>query len=115
MRIDRRLRTLLRRKGYRLTKEVRSGLKAFIVTVYEANPDMVEEDDDEDEDDAAADTRAQSRSITCPHCGETITIDIDLSGEDQDAVQDCSVCCSPIRITYTVRSGRMGSFASEPC
>jgi hypothetical protein len=54
-----------------------------------------------------------TRSIDCPHCGERIDIAIDLSGGDQDNVQDCEVCCSPIRIVYTVRDGRLGDLSCE--
>jgi hypothetical protein len=32
----------------------------------------------------------------CPHCGESITIFVDLSaGARQRYVEDCQVCCSP--------------------
>jgi hypothetical protein len=39
-------------------------------------------------------------SITCPHCWETIEIALDLSVEEQRYVEDCSVCCRPIMISY---------------
>lgn len=39
-------------------------------------------------------------SITCPYCWETIEIALDLSIEAQRYVEDCSVCCRPIVITY---------------
>jgi hypothetical protein len=33
----------------------------------------------------------------CPHCGEIIDIAIDPGGgEEQEYVEDCSVCCRPI-------------------
>ncbi len=35
-------------------------------------------------------------TYTCPTCGESIVIPIDLSaGRDQRYVEDCPVCCHP--------------------
>lgn len=34
-------------------------------------------------------------AVQCPHCGETITLALDLSEGDQSYVEDCSVCCEP--------------------
>ena len=68
---------------------------------------------DEEEAGGSLADLALTRSIACPHCGEAIDIAIDLSGDSQDDVQDCSVCCSPIRVTYTVEGGRLLSFSAE--
>ncbi|UCB53922.1 MAG: CPXCG motif-containing cysteine-rich protein [Thiotrichales bacterium] len=40
--------------------------------------------------------------IHCPYCGENIEIVIDGSVEQQNYVEDCSVCCRPIELTVTV-------------
>ena len=34
-------------------------------------------------------------AVDCPHCGETITLLLDLSDGDQRYTEDCSVCCAP--------------------
>jgi len=34
--------------------------------------------------------------ISCPYCGETITVLIDCSIEEQEYIEDCQVCCRPI-------------------
>ena len=39
--------------------------------------------------------------ISCPYCGEPIEIVVDLSVEQQDYVEDCSVCCRPMVIGVT--------------
>ncbi|MGI9335961.1 MAG: CPXCG motif-containing cysteine-rich protein [Gammaproteobacteria bacterium] len=44
----------------------------------------------------------ESADITCPYCWETITIDIDTSNGSGDYVEDCQVCCNPIRIAIGV-------------
>ncbi|MNJ61568.1 hypothetical protein D3C77_573620 [compost metagenome] len=33
----------------------------------------------------------------CPYCGEPAEALLDLSVDDQDYVEDCPVCCQPIR------------------
>ena len=54
--------------------------------------------------DGTADTEAV---IHCPHCGEPNDVALDPgSGEDQEYVEDCQVCCRPWLIY--VRYGRDG-------
>lgn len=43
--------------------------------------------------------------VYCPYCGETITLVIDLSVEDQTYIEDCFVCCRPIRVTCRADGG----------
>jgi hypothetical protein len=43
-----------------------------------------------------------SHLIDCPYCGETIDVLIDLSGGDQDYIEDCQVCCQPMNISVRV-------------
>jgi len=39
---------------------------------------------------------ADEGAYTCPTCGETIVVPVDLSqGGDQQYVEDCPVCCNP--------------------
>ncbi len=39
---------------------------------------------------------AAEGSYVCPSCGETIEIPIDRSsGDEQEYVEDCPVCCRP--------------------
>ena len=40
--------------------------------------------------------------ISCPYCGETITILVDDSLPEQQYVEDCQVCCRPIVIVVAV-------------
>jgi hypothetical protein len=36
-------------------------------------------------------------AVTCPHCGEPIdTFPDPGGGEEQEYIEDCSVCCRPI-------------------
>ena len=45
--------------------------------------------------------------IQCPYCWEQIGIDLDLSVEGQSYIEDCQVCCQPIRITYRSDNGEL--------
>ena len=45
--------------------------------------------------------------ITCPYCGESITLFLDLSVESQSYIEDCSVCCQPMQISYVSEDGEL--------
>ena len=34
--------------------------------------------------------------VNCPYCGEEFFSAIDTSIEQQDYIEDCQICCSPI-------------------
>lgn len=39
-------------------------------------------------------------TVVCPYCGEANTIGLDPgSGDSQDYVEDCQVCCRPWRVS----------------
>ncbi len=44
-------------------------------------------------------------TIQCPYCGETIDIAIDDSVDRQQYVEDCQVCCRPIKVVVSVDEG----------
>lgn len=59
---------------------------------------------DEGFDDATLDSEAE---ISCPYCGEIVSISVDTGGgTSQDYVEDCTVCCRPMRVH--VRLSRAG-------
>ncbi len=39
--------------------------------------------------------------FTCPYCWQEISFILDPSVAEQSYVEDCEVCCRPIRIAYT--------------
>ena len=43
--------------------------------------------------------------FSCPYCGESISILIDLNFNNQFYTEDCEVCCCPIEINFTVVDG----------
>jgi hypothetical protein len=45
--------------------------------------------------------------VTCPHCGEPILLFLDLSVESQTYIEDCSVCCQPMTVSYTAADGEL--------
>lgn len=50
---------------------------------------------------------------TCPHCGEPITALVDTSVETQDYIEDCEVCCRPIRLLIAVEEDTV-HLSAEP-
>jgi DNA-directed RNA polymerase subunit RPC12/RpoP len=45
---------------------------------------------------------SETSDVYCPYCGERIEILIDLSIDQQEYVEDCSVCCRPILLSIQV-------------
>ena len=51
--------------------------------------------------------------LTCPHCGEPLDAFVDpVGGERQDYVEDCAVCCRPIRFV-AVQDPESGDYGVE--
>ena len=42
--------------------------------------------------------------LSCPYCGEDITVLVDQSLPDQEYVEDCQVCCRPIVLRVSVET-----------
>ena len=42
------------------------------------------------------------KNISCPYCGEQISILVDASVPEQRYVEDCQVCCRPIVLDVSV-------------
>ena len=73
--------------------------------------------DDETPNDMSSDELAAFDSeadVTCPHCGETVTIGLDPGGgEDQTYVEDCQVCCQPWRVHLRYDAGGVATLELE--
>jgi len=39
--------------------------------------------------------------VICPYCGEGFVTVVDCSAGDQEYIEDCEVCCSPIVFALT--------------
>jgi hypothetical protein len=48
--------------------------------------------------------------FACPHCWQRISMLVDLSIAEQEFIEDCEVCCRPIRIQYVARNGAVHAF-----
>lgn len=45
-------------------------------------------------------------SYVCPACGEEIVVPVDpTAGGDQEYVEDCPVCCSPVVLRVRIERG----------
>ena len=45
------------------------------------------------------------KNLSCPYCGESISILVDDSMPKQNYVEDCQVCCRPIVLDVSVDVG----------
>ena len=41
-------------------------------------------------------------NISCPYCGESISVLVDDSLPEQNYIEDCQVCCRPIVLDVVV-------------
>lgn len=44
----------------------------------------------------------QPHTVYCPYCGENLEVLIDTSEDEQDYIEDCQVCCRPIRFLVQI-------------
>jgi hypothetical protein len=51
--------------------------------------------------------------VSCPYCGESITLLLDLSVEEQSYIEDCSVCCQPMVVSYRAADGELAEVSAE--
>lgn len=103
---------LLADRGIAPSRAVRAALTELLTVVAEHNPDR--EPDDDAEDEPVDDVGLAVRRIACPWCGETVAVELDLGGGEQDAVQDCEVCCRPIHLMWSASEGRLADFRAGP-
>jgi len=56
-----------------------------------------------------------SASYVCPECGEEVVVPVDPSaGEEQEYVEDCPVCCSPVVLHVHVEPDGAVSINASP-
>lgn len=50
-----------------------------------------------------------SLSLSCPHCGETFNLALDVSEGSAEFTVDCEVCCRPMLVTVRINEGEIES------
>jgi len=110
---------LLREHDIAPTRRTRSALVELLALVAAENPELPPPEDHREEtdgdDDADGDDAGLAvRTITCPHCGEAVVAELELDGGAQEVIQDCSVCCRPISISWQVRAGQLAGLNVLP-
>lgn len=65
------------------------------------------EDSDGSEQGAERDPTLETEvEVTCPYCGEVVTISLDAGGgSTQEFVEDCQVCCRPWQVYVNYSGG----------
>ncbi len=51
--------------------------------------------------------------FSCPFCMEQISMLVEVFSGDQSYIEDCEVCCNPIKIKYICEDGAITSFESD--
>lgn len=106
---------LLRAHGVRRRPAIDRALDEFLTIAAEANPDLVPATGEPDGEAVAEDDAGLAvRSIDCPHCGEPVVVELELDGGDQELIQDCSVCCCPIRLAWRAEGGSLAGLDVSP-
>lgn len=49
-------------------------------------------------------------SFQCPYCWQKISMLLDPSVTAQEYIEDCEVCCNPIRIKVSFKASEMSAF-----
>lgn len=67
---------------------------------YQIETRMTVTDDLDEEFPLGDGTAENSAEVSCPYCGEVVEIGIDPgSGDSQQYVEDCPVCCRPWNVS----------------
>jgi len=45
-----------------------------------------------------------SAHLHCPYCGKSLEITVDDSAGQQDGIEDCQVCCTPMQFRIRVNA-----------
>ncbi len=53
------------------------------------------------------------KSFRCPYCGERISMVLDPDEGDSNYIEDCEVCCRPIRISFHGKDGAITGFQAQ--
>ena len=48
-----------------------------------------------------------SLAISCPHCGESFTLALDVSEGSAEFTVDCEVCCRPMKVSVRIEGGEI--------
>lgn len=51
--------------------------------------------------------------FTCPHCWQTISMLLDNSVINDDYIEDCEVCCNPIKVKITFFNTELIDFQAD--
>lgn len=49
-------------------------------------------------------------SFQCPYCWQNQSVLVDISAPEQDFIEDCMVCCRPIRFLLTIHFDTVGAY-----
>lgn len=73
------------------------------------------DDPDEAGEPADVDTWDTEAEVSCPHCGEVVSVGVDpAGGAVQTYVEDCQVCCRPWQLHVSYDEHGAANVWAEP-
>lgn len=48
--------------------------------------------------------------FNCPYCWQDVSMLLDTSIDHQDYIEDCEVCCNPIRVMVSFKAKELNDF-----
>lgn len=58
-------------------------------------------------------TKMIEHFFTCPYCGAEISMLLEPFPGRQEYIEDCEVCCNPIKISFEMEGDELRSFDSN--
>lgn len=52
-------------------------------------------------------------TFMCPYCGSHIHMQLEQFIKGQEYIEDCEVCCNPIKISYKAGKGELTEFRAQ--
>ncbi|MEI7800227.1 MAG: CPXCG motif-containing cysteine-rich protein [Opitutaceae bacterium] len=49
-------------------------------------------------------------TLSCPHCGESFSLALDVSEGSAEFIADCEVCCRPMKVSVDIKDGALAGW-----
>ena len=49
-------------------------------------------------------------TLSCPHCGESFSLALDVSEGSAEFTADCEVCCRPMKVSVNIQDGALAGW-----
>ena len=49
-------------------------------------------------------------TLSCPHCGESFSLALDVSEGSAEFIADCEECCRPLKVCVDIKDGALAGW-----